>query len=144
MLRDVNTLLPVPPQIPGYHLCYLTTTNQKDSLEYRFRVGYELVKPSELPGFAPAQKAGEASSDRIMVNEMVLAKIPHDIWESDMKYLHHDLPLEQIQALKSRVHVGEDGKGNPLGYTGGEFKNGVSDGYAQLGRVRAPSFAGIA
>jgi hypothetical protein len=144
MLRDVNTLLPVPPELPGYHLCWLTTTNNKDPLEQRFRLGYELVKPSEMPGFClNTQKAGEATSDRIMVNEMVLAKIDRSLWESDMRHLHHDLPLEQLNALKNKVQVGEDGRGNKIGYTGGEFNGGVSDGYAQLGKVPAPSFAGV-
>lgn len=144
MLRDVNTLLPVPPELPGYHLCWLTTTNNKDPLEQRFRLGYELVKPGELPGFLlNTQKAGEATSDRIMVNEMVLAKIDRKLWESDMRHLHHDLPLEQVQALKNKVRIGEDGRGQKIGYTGGEFRGGVSDGYESLGKAPAPSFTGV-
>jgi hypothetical protein len=144
MLRDVNTLLPVPPEMPGYHHCWLTTTNNKDPLEQRFRLGYELVKPSEVPGFClSSQKSGEATSDRIMVNEMVLAKIDFHLWESDMKHLHHDLPLEQLNALKNKVQIGEDGRGRKVGYTGGEFSGGVSDGYAQLGKVSSPTFAGV-
>ncbi len=51
-LKDVNIKLPTPPEMPGWHLCWLTTTNQSDTLEWRFRVGYELVKREEIPGFA--------------------------------------------------------------------------------------------
>lgn len=146
ILRDVNTKLPAPPDIPGYHLCWLTTTNQSDPLEHRFRLGYVLVKPEELPNFVMStQQAGQAGSDRITVNEMVLAKIEVSTWESYMKHLHHDLPLEQAAALKDSLQVFKDGRGNDVAYTGGDFKNGMSDGLSQVGRgIRKANFAGVA
>lgn len=144
ILRDVNTKLPSPPEIPGYHLCWLTTTNQSDPLEHRFRLGYELVKPSELPGFAlPTQQSGEVASDRIVINEMVLAKIEKNQWLAYMKHLHHDLPLEQANNLKNSVQIQEDGRGRKVAYTGGEFSRGVSDGFAHLGKSPPPSFVGV-
>lgn len=144
ILRDVNTKLPQPPEIPGFHLCWLTTTNQSDPLEHRFRLGYELVKPSELPSFAlPTQQSSEVSFDRITVNEMVLAKIKTDQWLAYMKHLHHDLPLEQAQNLKNSVQIQEDGRGRKIAYTGGEFSRGVSDGYESVGKSRPPSFIGV-
>lgn len=133
MLRDTNTLLPKPPEIPGFHLCYLTTTNTKDTLEQRFRLGYTLVKQSELPDFVfSTQKSGTLTDDRIQINEMVLAKIPRELFIQDVKYLHHELPRESIENLKNSVRVGQDGKGRDVAYTGGEFRGGVSDGFAQL------------
>jgi hypothetical protein len=144
ILRDVNTKLPTPPEIPGYHLCWLTTTNQSDPLEHRFRLGYELVKPSELPGFAlPTQQSGEATSDRIAINEMVLAKIEQKQWLAYMKHLHHDLPIEQANNLKNSVQIQEDGRGRKVAYTGGEFSRGVSDGFASIGKAPPPSFVGV-
>ena len=144
MLTDVNTLLPVPPELPGQHLCWLTTTNSKDTLEHRFRLGYSLVKPEELPGFKMhTQKAGEATTDRIMVNEMVLAKIDKEIWLDYMKHVHHDLPQETMKNLRDSVRIGQDGKGRSVAYSGGEFQGGVSDGYNSLISSKAPSFAGI-
>jgi hypothetical protein len=144
MLRDVNTLLPVPPELPGYHLCWLTTTNNKDTLEHRYRLGYSLVKPEELPGFKlDSQKSGEATSDRIMVNEMVLAKIAHDTWIEHMTYLHHDLPQETMKNLRDSVRIGQDGRGRSVAYSGGDFKEGVSDGYNSLVSNKVPTFAGI-
>lgn len=148
-LRDVNTKLPTPPSIPGYHLCWLTTTNQSDPLEHRYRIGYVLVKPEELPGFSmPTQQSGQAAvTDRIQINEMVLAKIGMTEWEENMKYLHHDLPLEQVAALKDSVSIQKDGRGRDVAYTGQEFKNGVADGFQDLGRRArggTPSFAGVA
>lgn len=144
MLRDVNTLLPVPPEMPGFHFCWLTTTNNKDTLENRFRLGYSLVKPEELPNFKfDSQKSGEATSDRIMINEMVLAKIPHDTWIKYMTYLHHTLPQETMKNLRDSVRIGQDGRGRSVAYSGGEFQNGVSDGYNSLVSTKPPTFAGI-
>lgn len=144
MLRDTNTLLPIPPDMPGYHLVWLTTTNQKDSIEQRQRLGYELVKRSELPDFAlNSQKSGEINDDRIMVNEMILAKILYEDWVEDMTYLHHTVPNESAKNLRDSVRIGQDGKGRNVAYTGGEFNSGVADGYNSLGSAKAPSFAGI-
>ena len=43
--------LPTPPEIPGFHLCWLSTTNQYDPIHKRLRMGYTPVKAEELPGF---------------------------------------------------------------------------------------------
>jgi hypothetical protein len=143
LLRDVNTKLPQPPEMPGFHMCWLTTTNQSDPLEHRFRRGYSLVKQSELPGFKmDTQQSGQVD-EYIRVNEMVLAKIERDLWLDDMKTLHHDMPLEQLDGLRNSVSIRDDGRGNKVGYTGGEFSRGLADGYAGLGRSRPASFVGV-
>lgn len=144
MLTNANTLLPTPPAIPGYHQVWLTTNNNKDTLESRFRLGYELVKPSEHPGFCmPTQKSGDLTEDRITVNEMVLAKIDYDLWKDYMTHLHHTLPNESIKNLRDSVRIGQDGKGRDVAYTGGDFRNGVADGYNSLIASKMPTFAGI-
>lgn len=144
MLRATDTLLPTPPHMPGYHLCWLTTNNGRDTLEQRYRRGYELVKRSELPDFClNSQKDGDLTDDRITVNEMVLAKINMDQWKDDMIYLHHQLPTEWTNNLKDSVRIGQDGKGRNVAYTGGEFNSGVADGYNSLGKVKAPTLEGI-
>lgn len=144
MLSDVNTLLPTPPRMPGYHLFWATTTNTKDTVEQRQRLGYEFVTQSELPDFnLSTQKSGETTTDRIMVNEMVLMKINETDWEDDMMYKHHDLPNESIDNLKNRVSVMQDGRGRNVGYTGGEFQNGQADGFATLNKYRAPTLEGV-
>lgn len=144
ILRDVNTKLPTPPEIPGYKLCWLTTTNQSDPLEHRFRLGYTLVNPSELPGFAmSSQQSGSGTSDRITVNEMVLAKIEKDLWVKYMTHLHHDLPREMADNLKNSVRIEEDGRGRKMAFTGGEFNRGQSEGFDALGKSRPANFTGI-
>lgn len=145
ILRDVNTKLPSPPEIPGYHLCWLTTTNQSDPLEHRFRLGYTLVKPEELPGFSmqSQQGASAVAGDRITVNEMVLAKIEKDTFIHYMKHLHHDLPLEQVESLNESVSITKDGRGRDIAYTGGEFRNSKTEGYSAPRTARPASFTGV-
>ena len=148
VLRDVNTKLPQAPEIPGYHTCWLTTTNQSDSLEYRFRLGYELVKPEELPDFAAptSQQSGQVSSDRICVNEMVLAKLRRELAEAYLHEVHHRLPNEQLKGLQQSVQITRDGRGREVGYSGredGGFVNGASDGFRSLPRTNKPSFEGV-
>lgn len=149
VLRDVNTKLPQAPEMLGFHTCWLTTTNQSDSLEYRMRLGYELVKPEELPGFAAptSQQSGQVSSDRICVNEMVLAKLPMDLAKAYMHEVHHRLPLEQLEGLRQQVQITRDGRGREVGYTGrdrdADFENGASDGFRKLSNNRRPSFEGV-
>lgn len=143
MLNDVNTLLPPIPKIAGYHCFWATTTNSKDSVEQRQRLGYEFITRAELPDFLlNSQKFGELTEDRIMINEMVAMKIPEDMWEDDMLYKHHDLPNESINNLKDSVRLGQDGRGRQVAYTGGEFNNGIADGFASL-RLDKPSLEGV-
>ena len=45
-----NSALPDLPKdaIPGFHLCWLSTTNTYDSIDKRMALGYEPVKAGEL------------------------------------------------------------------------------------------------
>ena len=55
-----QSALPKVPDIPGWHLCWLSTTNSYDSIDKRIRLGYVPVKADELPGFDNWRvKAGE-------------------------------------------------------------------------------------
>ena len=145
MLRNVDTLLPETPAIEGFHTIWLTTTNPRDSLERRFRLGYSLVNPSEVPGFkVDTQKHdGDLTNDRIIINEMVLAKIPMDLWKGDVLMMHHEKPKELIDNLRNGLNITQDGRGNKIGYTGGEFNNGVADGFAGLKVNNATDLRGI-
>lgn len=47
-----NDALPNLPEIPGYHCCWLSTNYQGgDTIHKRMRLGYELIRSDELPGF---------------------------------------------------------------------------------------------
>ena len=138
MLSDVNTVLPTPPKIPGYHLIWLTTANQQDSIERRMQLGYTFVSPDEVPGFTySTQKSAQATADRIMINEMVLAKLPMDLYVAYMKHNHHDAPLQQEESIRPEnvISAMKDGRGNNIGIVEG-------DGFKELQRrVRTPNFA---
>src|SRR5688572_24268195 len=43
--------LPSLPALPGWHLCWLTTANPRDSIQGRLRLGYQLLRPEEVPGW---------------------------------------------------------------------------------------------
>jgi hypothetical protein len=46
-----QSALPKLPEMDGWHLCWLSTTNSYDSIDKRIRLGYVPVKSEELPGF---------------------------------------------------------------------------------------------
>src|SRR5262245_22615863 len=46
--------LPDLPKIPGYHVCWLTTTNQSDSIQSRMNLGYEPITEEDMPGWGHA------------------------------------------------------------------------------------------
>lgn len=139
ILRDTNTLLPTAPSIPGFHTCWLTTDNKKDPLEHRFRMGYSLVKRAELPDFCiNSQKSGDITDDRITVNEMVLAKIPQEIWDRNIKYIHFDLPNDRARQLKDSVEQYRDSRGVARGAVGG-----MPDGFMEMARNRKFSLEGV-
>jgi hypothetical protein len=55
-----QTALPKVPPLPGWHLCWLSTTNSYDSIDKRMRLGYVPVTADEFPGFENYRvKAGE-------------------------------------------------------------------------------------
>jgi hypothetical protein len=92
--------LPTPPEIPGYHLCWLSSTNQYDPIHKRMRLGYEPVKAEELPGFEHLKvKAGEHTGF-VACNEMLLYKLPMDIYQDLMYDLHHRAPMEEQEKIK--------------------------------------------
>jgi hypothetical protein len=91
--------LPDLPKIPGYHVCWLTTTNPRDTVNMRMRLGYEPVKPEDIPGWeATSIKSGEWTGF-IGVNEMLAFKIPTSLYERFMQEAHHDAPLRELEKL---------------------------------------------
>ena len=68
--------MPKLPDIPGWHVCWLSTTNIYDSVDKRIRMGYQAVKPEEVPGYEHMRvKSGEFAG-LISINELVMFKIP--------------------------------------------------------------------
>ena len=91
--------------IPGFHLCWLSTTNTYDSIDKRMALGYEPVKASELGiGF---EGLGKMSSGKfegcVSCNEMVLFKLPEDVYQEVMRMLHLEDPLEHQKNITANV-----------------------------------------
>lgn len=94
-----NSVLPDLPVIPGFHVCWLTTTNPRDSLAARARLGYEPIRSEEVPGWEfVTLKTGEYAGC-IGVNEMIAAKVPLELYEAYMYEAHHVQPLQEEQKL---------------------------------------------
>lgn len=130
-----NSALPALPEIPGYHLCWLTTTNPRDSIIMRTRLGYELLKASDFPGFElVTQKTGDYAGC-IAVNEMLAAKLPLDLYEMYMEEAHHNAPNREEEKLRAVIEtIQEAAKGVKAEVT-------VERGSAELGRNTAqPTF----
>ena len=111
-----NSALPDLPKdaIPGFHLCWLSTTNQYDSIDKRLALGYEPVKAAELGnGF---ESLGKMSSGKfegcVSCNEMVLFKLPEEIYQEVMRMLHLEDPLEHQRNITASVRSNsQEGKG---------------------------------
>jgi hypothetical protein len=87
----------------GWHLCWLSTTNSYDSIDKRYRLGYVPVKSDEFPGFDNYRvKAGEHVGF-IACNEMLLCKIPMEIYQDIMLQMHHEMPNEEADKIRVQV-----------------------------------------
>lgn len=94
-----NDALPDLPDLEGYHMCWLTTTNPRDPIFRRMQLGYEPVKPEEVPGMVHATiKTGEWTG-MVGVNEMLAFKLPLSLYEKFMQEAHHDAPLREENKL---------------------------------------------
>jgi hypothetical protein len=94
-----QSALPDLPKIPGYHTCWLTTTNPRDSVQMRMRLGYEPIKPEDVPGWEYATvKTGEWVGF-IGVNEMLAFKLPLSLYEKFMAEAHYQAPLREEEKL---------------------------------------------
>jgi hypothetical protein len=134
-----QSALPKVPEIPGWHLCWLSTTNGYDSIDKRMRLGYVPVRADELPGFDNYRvKAGE-DVGFIACNEMRLYKLPMEVYQEVMTQMHHDAPNEEsdkVQVQVEQLQGNRDSSGRSLGSVEGE-------GFGNLNRnVQTPVFHG--
>ena len=119
-----NSALPDLPKdiIPGFHLCWLSTTNTYDSIDKRMALGYEPVKAAELgKGFEGLGKMNSGKFEGcISCNEMVLFKLPEDVYQEVMRMLHLEDPLEHQRNITAQVReTAQDRKGGRSMLEGG-------------------------
>jgi hypothetical protein len=100
-----NDALPDLPNISGYHVCWLTTTNPRDPIHRRMQLGYEPVKPEEVPGMEYASvKTGEWAGF-IGVNEMLAFKLPESLYQAFMREAHYDAPMREEAKLAEVAEI---------------------------------------
>lgn len=129
--------LPRVPEIPGYHLCWLSTTNQGDPIHKRMRLGYELVRQEDLQGFDQMRLKSGQFEGGIGINEMILFKIANERYQDLMVMLHHDMPSEEegrIQEQVRKLSDHRDSSNRPLVQIDGDGLN--------FGTTTAPVFEG--
>lgn len=100
-----QSVLPDLPQIPGYHVCWLTTTNPRDSIASRVRLGYEPIRAEDVPGWEYATLKGGEYEGCVGVNEMIAFKLPMQLYEAYMREVHHEQPLAEEEKLSSVIDV---------------------------------------
>jgi hypothetical protein len=98
-----QSALPKLPEIDGWHLCWLSTTNSYDSIDKRIRLGYVPVKSEEFPGYEDYRVKSGEHVGYISCNEMLLFKLPMDIYQEVMTYHHHDQPREEAEKIRVQV-----------------------------------------
>ena len=111
-----NSALPDIPEgaIPGFHLCWLSSTNNYDSIDKRMALGYEPVKAAELgKGFETLGKMNSGKFEGcVSCNEMVLFKLPEEVYQEVMRMMHLEDPLEHQRNITQQVRgAAEAGKG---------------------------------
>jgi hypothetical protein len=95
-----QTVLPNIPDIPGYHLCWLATNSQYDPIHRRFSLGYAPVRADEMPGYDIYKVKEGDQSGHIMCNEMLLCKMPMDVYQEIMLEHHHYQPMDEAEKIK--------------------------------------------
>jgi hypothetical protein len=98
-----QSVLPNLPKMPGYHVCWLTTSNPRDTVPNRLRMGYELITDRMVPGFEGASPKSANYPGVLTVNEMLAARIPLRLYNRMMEYVHHDMPLSEEEKLRAKV-----------------------------------------
>lgn len=135
-----QSALPNLPELDGWHQCWLSSTSSYDSIDKRMRLGYVPVKSEEMPGFEDYKVKSGQHIGYISCNEMLLFKLPMDIYQEIMTQMHHDMPREEEDKMRVQVEQlqgSRDSRGKPLlGIEGDGMDNFSSN------NNRAPVFSG--
>jgi hypothetical protein len=98
-----QSALPKLPDMSGWHLCWLSTTNSYDSIDKRIRLGYVPVKSEELPGYEDYRVKSGEHVGYVSCNEMLLFKLPMEIFQDIMTLQHHEKPREEAEKIRVQV-----------------------------------------
>ncbi len=100
-----NTVLPVTPNLPGFHACWvpISTNNHTDTVDFRKQLGYILVRQEEIPNYVIPSNRSALVEGCVTHNELVLMKLPLRLYELYMKESHHIQPNEQERSIKEVI-----------------------------------------
>lgn len=136
-MAHFQSALPDLPKIRGYHMCWLTTTNPRDPIHTRLRMGYQLVRAEEIPGWDHSSiKSGEYDGF-IGVNEMIAAKLPLKLYEAYMKEAHYTRPLQEEENL-TRARAKAEEEASQYTKRRISFSDDEMEGQAEIGRNVPP------
>lgn len=143
LLRRANfqSSLPNIPRIPGYHVCWVSTTHSNDTPQGREQLGYTFIAREEVPEFTYTdQKSGDYPGI-VTWREMVGMKIELHLYQLLMEELHHNEPARQSEKIYNEaLQAGETAA--QAAKRGGKMRAPVVDtGTEELGQARdAPNF----
>lgn len=131
-----QSVLPDLPKMPGYHVCWLTTSHQSDTIPRRLRLGYTLISAAELgPEWSSTSLKTGDYAGCVAINEMIAAKIPLRQYERYMAELHHVRPLSEEEKLRAAIdQAREDAESRGAALHEGDAMAGI------VRRAKMPSF----
>lgn len=132
-----QSILPDLPNFPGYHSFWATVSNPRDTIQRRRRLGYELVRVEEFPGWEDTGILAGGVTGVVNVNEMVAMRLPMRLYQLYMQEAHHHAPLREEESI---VRILEDMKAE----AGADLVREQGDGMATLVQRtgRTPRFEG--
>lgn len=136
-----QSALPDLPKTPGWHNCWLTTQNPRDPVHGRLRLGYELIQSDDIPGFEHLAIKDGPFKGAVSVNEMVAARLPTHLYESFMRAVHFEAPMQEEEAIYTDA-MGVSEQAQQTARRGGKMKAPIIEvGTQELGQPRAvPTF----
>lgn len=98
-----NDALPDLPDIPGFHVCWLSTTHPSDTIQRRQQLGYTALRPEEVPGMEYSTLKTGDYAGCIGINEMIAHKLPMSLYLAYMQEAHHNAPAQQAEQIVSQA-----------------------------------------
>lgn len=143
LLRRANfqASLPNLPSIPGYHVCWVSTTHPSDTPQGREQLGYTYIERAEVPEFTYTDQKSSDFPGLVSWREMIGMKIPLSTYQLYMEELHHHEPARSEEKIfNEALQVGETAA--QAAKRGGKMRAPVVEGGTEeLGQARdAPNF----
>jgi hypothetical protein len=134
----MQVALPKPPDKPGVHWFWASTTSGTDTVHRRQKLGYVLVKREELPEFKIEKAQAGEYAEYFTCNEMILMKIPTEIYMDVMAVFHHDAPMDEERSIREQIESRKDQLNSQAGK---EIIQAVGEGLQNLGLQKRAKFS---